>query len=408
MFRITVFLLPLFGLPLQAETLVVCDSCEHNSIAAAVQRAESGDTLRVEKGVYNESEITIDKPLTIIGQELPVVDGGGKGIFHITSDGVAISGLRLTHVKTSYTKDQAAIHIFGSKDFRIQDNVLDDVFFGILLEKSHDGKVIGNKVESEASDEYNSGNGIHLWHCSNVLISGNETSGMRDGIYFEFVENSQVENNRSFNNIRYGLHFMFSNDNGYQDNVFTDNGAGVAVMFSKNIEMRRNRFAKNWGSASYGLLLKEINDAEIVENIFEENSVGITAEGSNRIEYYKNTFKNNGWAVKITGACYHNTFSYNNYLSNAFELSYKGSLNNNVFQKNYWSEYTGYDLNRDGIGDVPYRPVKLFSYIANRTPESIVLLRSLFVDIINFSERVSPIFTPAELVDEQPLMVEAR
>jgi nitrous oxidase accessory protein len=53
---------------------------------------------------------------------------------------------------------------------------------------------------------------------------------------------------------------------------------------------------------------------------------------------------------------------------------------------------------------VPYRPVKLFSYIVNQTPETIVLLRSLFVDIINFSEKVSPVFTPDDLSDEKPLM----
>jgi len=46
----------------------------------------------------------------------------------------------------------------------------------------------------------------------------------------------------------------------------------------------------------------------------------------------------------------------------------------------------------------------LFSYITNRSPEAIVLLRSLFVDIINFSEKVSPVFTPDNLMDPNPLM----
>ena len=71
---------------------------------------------------------------------------------------------------------------------------------------------------------------------------------------------------------------------------------------------------------------------------------------------------------------------------------------------NYWSNYTGYDLDKDGAGDIPYRPVKLFSYIVNRTPETIILLRSLFIDIIDFSEKVSPIFTPDNLIDETPEM----
>jgi len=91
-------------------------------------------------------------------------------------------------------------------------------------------------------------------------------------------------------------------------------------------------------------------------------------------------------------------------LHNAFDLSYNSKLNDNSFRTNYWSSYTGYDLDKNGFGDVPYRPVKLFSYVVNRTPETIVLLRSLFVDIINFSEKVSPVFTPDNLLDENPLM----
>lgn len=165
-----------------------------------------------------------------------------------------------------------------------------------------------------------------------------------------------------------------------------------------------NTFKKNWGTAAFGMLLKEINDAEISGNTFEENTIGISIEGSNRIEYKNNNFTKNGWAVKVRGACYANTFSNNNFLYNSFDISYNSQLNDNKFNQNYWSDYTGYDLDKNGIGDVPYRPVKLFSYIVNKTPETIVLLRSLFMDIIDFSEKVSPVFTPDKLLDANPLM----
>jgi len=94
---------------------------------------------------------------------------------------------------------------------------------------------------------------------------------------------------------------MFSNNDIYKNNTFENNGAGVAVMFSKKIKMYDNHFQYNWGSASYGLLLKEINDAEIIGNTFEENTIGINVEGTNRINYKNNTFKRNGWAVKVKG-----------------------------------------------------------------------------------------------------------
>ncbi len=96
-------------------------------------------------------------------------------------------------------------------------------------------------------------------------------------------------------------------------------------------------------------------------------------------------------------------FVKNNFLYNSFDISYNSNINDNVFDGNYWSNYTGYDFNKDGVGDIPYRPVKLFSYIVNRTPETIILLRSLFIDIIDFSEKVSPVFTPDNLLDNNPV-----
>jgi nitrous oxidase accessory protein len=169
--------------------------------------------------------------------------------------------------------------------------------------------------------------------------------------------------------------------------------------------MEENRFLRNRGMASYGLLLKEISDGEIRQNNFRENTVGIFVEGSNRINYLNNTLVDNGWAIKVSGGCIENNIQNNNFIGNSFDMTFAGKVSNNTIQQNYWSAYTGYDLDRDTYGDVPYRPVKLFNYIVQQTPEAIVLLRSLFVDIINFSESVSPIFTPKDVVDPQPRML---
>ena len=386
------------------QQIEVCENCEISSIKKAVKLAKNNDTISIGKGTYYEHDIVIDKPLKIVGNNHPKIDGEKNGyIFKIQSDSVYISSLHLINVGQSYTKDFAAIYINKSNNFNIQDCVLQDVFFGILVEKSHYGSIRNNKISSIKKNEASTGNGIHMWHCSNVFVENNEVFNLRDGIYFEFVSESTVEKNYSHNNLRYGLHFMFSNNDEYHQNTFNNNGAGVAVMFSKFITMTNNKFLKNWGTASYGLLLKEIYDAEIENNTFEQNTIGINTDGSTRITYKQNNFIRNGWAVKIAGACYTNNFTQNNFMHNALDVSYNSNLNDNTFNENYWSQYTGYDLDKDGFGDVPYRPVKLFSYMVNKTPETIVLLRSLFVDIINFSEKVSPVFTPDNLMDNNPL-----
>lgn len=396
------------GSSLLAKTIPICSDCEVKSVSEGIKVASDYDTLLIKKGTYKEFNILVDKPLTLLGEDYPIIDGADQGeIIRIVSDNVTIDGLFIINVGTSYTTDYAAIRVVKSENYLIQNVVLEKLFFGIYLEKSNNGKVYHNKIIGDAQDEYNSGNGIQLWYSHNVEVDRNIVQGVRDGIYLEFSDNVTINNNSSTDNLRYGLHFMFSNDDVYTDNVFENNGAGVAVMFSKRIKMLGNTFRKNWGTAAFGMLLKEINDAEISGNTFEENTIGINIEGSNRIEYKNNSFIRNGWAVKVLGACYTNTFTKNNFLYNSFDISYNSKLNDNVFNENYWSDYTGYDLDKDGLGDVPYRPVKLFSYIVNSTPETIVLLRSLFMDIIDFSEKVSPVFTPDNLLDANPLMKKA-
>ncbi|HEY9220067.1 MAG TPA: nitrous oxide reductase family maturation protein NosD [Lutibacter sp.] len=391
-----------------AKQIVVCESCGIKTIKEAIKIANDGDEILIKKGIYKEQNIVINKPISLIGEKGAVIDGNNVGgILIFKTSNFTIKGLKIVNVGLSYTIEYSAIKVVKASDFIIENCIFEKVFFGILIEKSKRGIIRNNTITSNRKGEASSGNGIHIWSGEEMKIYNNEMYGLRDGIYFEFVKNSVVYKNYSHNNIRYGLHFMFSNNNVYHHNVFRNNGAGVAVMFSKFTVMHHNKFRLNWGSASYGLLLKEIYDAEIYDNLFEQNTIGINAEGSTRINYKNNTFLRNGWAVKISGACYTNTFKNNDFLNNSLDLAYNSNINDNKFDNNYWSEYTGYDLDKNGIGDVPYRPVKLFSYIVNKTPEALVLLRSLFVDIINFSEKVSPVFTPDNLMDNNPLMKRA-
>lgn len=402
-------LLCILPLIVQAKTWEICGDCGTKTIAEGIARAAPGDTLLIKKGIYREHDLIIDKPLTLIGAGMPTIDGEEKGqILGIHSDDVSLDGLHLINVPSSYITDFAAVRVVQSKNFKIEHLLVEKPFFAIYLERASDGLVANNRIVGDAVTEYNSGNGIQLWYSKNIKVINNHVERVRDGIYLEFSHHIDIEGNLSTKNLRYGLHFMFSDNNDYRENIFDDNGAGVAVMFSKHIAMTRNIFRKNWGATSFGLLLKEINDAKIVDNRFEDNTVGINVEGTNRIDFLGNDLANNGWAIRVRGACYQNRFSGNNFLYNSFDVSYNGKLNDNIFEGNHWSDYTGYDLDRNGIGDVPYRPVKLFSYIVHRSPVTMVLLRSLFMDIIDFSEKVSPVFTPDNLIDNKPLMKRTR
>lgn len=388
-----------------ANNILVCPTCPVFSIQTAIELAQPCDTVTVDGGHFTEGNLLIEKELWLIGKNWPVLDGEGKTeIITVASNHVHIEGFHLQNVGTSYTQDRAAIRLKEVSDFHIKNNRLENAFFGIYLQHSKNGIIEGNTIRGEAKEEVSSGNAIHLWYCKNVLITNNLTSGHRDGIYLEFVDFSTIRGNLSEHNVRYGLHFMFSNDDNYHQNTFRKNGAGVAVMYSKRIGMHGNLFENNWGPAAYGLLLKEIHDSKIENNLFRENTVGIFAETSNRVDYSANNFVQNGWAMRISGGCQNLNMTANNFIGNSFDLAVHTSGKDNSFDGNFWSDYAGYDLDHNGIGDVPHRPMKLFSHVVSQTPESMILLRSLFVDILNFSEKVSPIFTPENVVDNQPLM----
>lgn len=396
----------LLGLALQAaDTLVVSPDGPYRSIGAAVAAAGAHQVVLIEQGVYREPTVVVDRPLTLQGRPGAVLDGQDeRQIVRVSADSVTIRGLTLRNVGTSYIEDRAAITVEDARDCVIEDNRIDNAFFGIYLANSGWCRIERNVLRAGKGREAASGNGIHLWYSKAVLIRGNDVRGHRDGIYFEFVEDSRVEHNRVEANLRYGLHFMFSDRCEYRGNEFRANRAGIAVMYTKNVIMEDNLFLESRGPASFGLLLKDITDSRVAGNRFIRNTVGILAEGVNRVEVEGNVFSANGWAVKLMANSEDNLFMRNEFVGNAFDVATNSRRNFSTFRENWWDRYSGYDLDRDGFGDVPFRPVRLFSLVVERNAPSLVLLRSLFVTLLDVAERVAPVLTPATLIDERPLM----
>jgi nitrous oxidase accessory protein len=375
------------------------------SIQSAVDKASPGDTLQITAGVYKQSGIIIRKSLTLIGEGYPVLDGNMEGnVLIIAAENLTIQGLKIINTGKSNMDDSAAIKFFDSKNCVIKDNILENTFFGLHFSNSSGMTITGNQIHANAIREFEVGNGIHLWKCKNSLISKNKVSGHRDGIYLEFVTNTKAEENYVEKNMRYGLHFMFSHDNSYIRNTFKNNGAGVAVMYTKNVLMKENRFEENWGSSAYGILLKDISDSEVIGNVFLKNTVGIYMEGSSRIQFTGNTFRENGWALKLMASCDQNTFKANNFTQNTFDMSSNGSVVLNTITENYWDKYEGYDLDKDMIGDVPYRPINLYSVIVEKIPAAVMLWRSFMVTLLDRMEKILPTMTPDQMIDQSPKM----
>ena len=399
------FLIATAGVPAFAASYLVRPGGSLQSVGAALAAAAAGDTITVEAGSYREHSLRIDKPLVLLGQGRPVIDAAGMGpLIEITADGVTIEGFVFRNVPRSHVKENAAILVNRAAEAEIRENSFEDCFFAIYLSKAGRCRILGNDISGARTEVTGAGNGIHLWYCRDIAVHGNSVRGHRDGIYLEFVKNSVMTGNDSSRNFRYGLHFMFSDSCRYEDNRFRGNGSGVAVMYTRHVEMTGNTFAENWGGASYGLLLKDIRDSRVHGNEFVSNSVGIHMEGSDRIELDSNCFVGNGWAIKIMANCVDSKISDNDFIDNSFQVATNSRQTFSRFERNYWSSYRGYDLDRDGYGDEPYRPVSLYSLLVESEPATLVLVRSLLVEVLNLAERVVPTLTPAALIDSHPRM----
>ncbi len=388
-----------------AHTLFISPPATGEEINKIVADAEEGDTVLFRSGHYFVNNIIIQKSIYLKGENSPVLDGHGKyQIISIESNDVIVDGFKLINTGLSDMFEFSAIRIVNSRRVSIKNNILENVFFGVYCLNVSQSSISNNRIKSNSIHELQSGNGIHCWKSDSLHIFNNYISGQRDGIYFEFVTNSFIERNISEKNLRYGLHFMFSQYNNYSHNIFSNNGAGVAVMFSHHVTMYKNIFAENRGESSYGILMKEIRDSKVEKNYFTKNSIGILMEGTSRINVENNTFESNGWAFKIQASCEDIMISANRFFGNTFDVATNGTLVLNKFSGNYWDKYEGYDLNKDGIGDVPYRPVSMYSMITEKIPYSIMLFRSFMVMLLEKTEKIIPSLTPIDLKDDHPLM----
>lgn len=401
------YILLLFGLVYYsgtASTIVVGEGEKYSTVQSGIQAARTGDIVFIRKGWYPVSLLKINKGISLKGEGFPILDGQLKeDVIVITASGVSIEGLDIRNSPSGSLKEYAGIRCSDCRNVTVKNCRLDGNFFAIYLANVEGGLIEHNVIKGK-NNETASGNGIHSWKSKNLHIGNNTVTGHRDGIYLEFTKFSLINGNYCEGNYRYGLHFMFSDNDSYIGNHFRNNGAGVAVMYTRYVEMQYNLFEYNRGSSSFGLLLKDISRSVIRNNRFEQNSTGIYLEGSSDVRILQNDFISNGWGIRIMADCVQDTFQLNNLIGNTFDMATNGTLNKNYFAQNYWDKYSGYDLDKNGTGDIPYHPVSLFSQINEQVPFSIMLYRSFLVGLLDQAERAIPTLNGIEIVDETPEM----
>jgi nitrous oxidase accessory protein len=406
--------------------LVVCGIASAGSGAAAepgepelqvmIDGAEPGSVLEVPSGTYTGG-IVIDKPLTLVGIGDPVIDAKGEGdVVQITSSEVTVEGFVIRASGISVTNADAGI-VAGDPEQRIADvKVLDsrieDVLFGISLERVDGAELSGNRILGKDLNPSRRGDSIKVFESTSVLIDGNRIVGGRD-LALWYGADIVVRGNR-LEQSRYGLHSMYSNEVLLEDNVIRDNSVGAFLMYGTGLRVERNVFSDNYGPSGYGLGLKDVDGVDVVGNRFVANRIGLFNDNSPTEpeplhHVTNNVFAFNEVGVLLMPSVRRNVFNDNAFIDNTDQvaLTTTGQLKDDEWSEdgkgNYWSDYAGYDADGDGIGDREYKVDDLFSSMKDSHPNLVFLTGTPAARAIDMAGRAFPDLRPEpKLVDPSP------
>ncbi|MCK4710999.1 MAG: nitrous oxide reductase family maturation protein NosD [Gammaproteobacteria bacterium] len=384
-------------------------AAEYPSLQDLVDAAEPNSILVPPPGTY-AGPVTLDSPLTIDGQGKVTIDAGGKGsVIYLDTDGAVIKNLHLTNTGESHNDIDAGVQVRGKFNV-IKDNVIDNSLFGVDLQQSDFNIVRRNKISSKDVELGVRGDSVRLWYSFNNKIEDNIIRNSRDMVIWYSADNTIARNDSRGG--RYSLHFMYSRFNDVDSNHYENNSVGIFLMYSDSVKVHGNYIAYANGPTGMGIGFKETSDVDIYNNQILYCATGLyidvspyDPETTNRIHDNVIAFTNIG--IDFLNDWTGNIFERNSFKGNQTQISVAGgkTANRNVWKDNYWDDYEGFDLDKDGIGDTPY---ELYGY-ADRVWMDIPAARFLkgtpVLAVLDFLERLAPFSTPDMLVrDERPLM----
>lgn len=386
------------------------------TISEAVASASPGDEIIVEgPGVYKE-HVVVDKPLTLTGEGGPVIDGGGSGtVVTINGEGTVFEGFAITGSGSHLSAEDAGILVDNAPGTTVNNNRLDDVLFGIYVKGSKGTVVSGNVVRGKDAPFPKRGDGIRLWYSSGTKILDNHVSRVRDVVIWwssdTLLKGNVVEGGR------YGLHYMSSNHNRFEDNEFKNNSVGGFLMYSVDIQFYRNKFTGNRGTGTgYGVGFKDLDSVVARDNVIADNRVGIFLDNSPYLieawnEIDGNVIAYNDIGVSVMPSIRRNAFIANNFTGNDEQVEVRGGgvLSGNVWSRdgrgNFWSDYVGYDEDGDGVGEIPYKAESLFESLVDKNPTLRIFAYSPASKALELASKAFPVIKPVpKLTDEHPLV----
>jgi nitrous oxidase accessory protein len=376
---------------------------ERSPLQARVEAAAPGSTVEVREGTYG-GDLLIDRPLRLVGRGRPLLRGSGKeSVVRIRADGVTVEGFDIDgRGGGDLGRDTSGIHV-AAENAVIRDCRIAGTLFGVYLHRA-DGAVVERcdirGIPGKEPGE--KGSGIHVWATDGFRLVNNQIRDVRDGLYIQSSPNGVITGNTA-RDLRYGVHYMFADDNRFEDNLFENGAAGAALMYSRRIVFRRNRFLHNRGFASVGLLLKACDDVTAESNLIADNARGIFLEGSARNVFRGNVIAESDAAVVLYDSCSATRFEGNSFVENLTPLEFVGRRTDTRFDGNYWSGNDVPDLDGDGVSDRAYGLSSAFDHLRGNLAAADLFTRGISAAALAAAERAFPVLDPSPVEDRAPL-----
>jgi nitrous oxidase accessory protein len=368
-----------------------------------IDEAAPGATLTVPAGRY-VGDLLIDKPLRLVGQGRPLLVGSGGGsVVRIRADDVLVEGFDIDGQRGGdLGRDSSGVHV-AARRATIRDCRIRESLFGVYLREA-DGAAVERCVivGIPGRDPGEKGSGIHAFNSLDFRFIDNRVVDVRDGLYLQNSSRGVIRRN-VVSNMRYGVHYMFSDDNTFEDNTFENGAAGAAIMYSERILFARNRFLHNRGFASVGLLLQQCDDVVAEENLIGDNARGVFLEGTIRTTFRRNVIAQSDIAVVMFDSADQTLFEGNLFVGNMSPLQLVGKRTNARFEGNYWSDNREPDLDGDGRSDRPYRLTSVFDHFRGNLTAADLFVDGFAATALSAAEEAFPIIETASVFDARPL-----
>ena len=377
-------------------------------LQAWLDTALPGSVLRLPAGTYR-GPATINKPLTVEGDNKVIVDAGGHGtVLTIKADHVTIRGLTLRGSGDSHDALDGGIMAEG-KGLLIENNVVEDVLFGISLHKTTDSIVRGNRIRSRPVDSADRGDGVRLWYSTGNRIEGNDIAQIRDITVSNSPHNRYIGN--AIRDSRRAFNFLFAHRSIVEGNLLEKNSTGVIALNSEGMIIRNNRILHAMDASGAGVALKETSAALIQGNEIVHCAHGIMADSPmnplNRIVFIDNVIAHNITGIYFYGAKGGHIAINNTFKSNLWPVTIIGDGDpmNDIWWGNSWDNYEGFDLDGDGFGDKPHELYAWADRIWLETPRATFFRNTPVLELLDFLERLAPFSSPSLILrDTAPRM----